>query len=264
MDQISERIQRMKALQAAKSDGSTCPNGLRKSQPIYQCTKCQDQEGYIARDKNGYEVWCWCECHVQRRVERLFKYSRITNEFRRLSFESFILDGRPQPVKNAFACAKAYLEYFSRLRSGRNNSIALLGKSGSGKTHLLIAVANSLLSQGVGVLYFPWIEGMNDLKSNFEVISDKVQQLKQVEVLFIDDLFKGRKTVTDFQLEQLFDMINYRYLNHLPIMVSSEKDIDQLCTIDEAIGSRIYEMCKDFTVILKGDKSLNYRIAGKL
>jgi len=165
-------------------------------------------------------------------------------------------------VKNAYACAEAYLKYFPQLRSSRSNSIALLGKPGSGKTHLLIAIANNLLGQGVGVLYFPWVEGFNDLKSNFDAIQDKIHRIKQVEVLFIDDLFKGRRQITDFQIEQMFEIINYRYLNHLPIMISSEKDIDQLCEIDEAIGSRIYEMTKNFTVVLKGDKRLNYRIVG--
>lgn len=261
MEQVRKRIQRLKALQEEKSDGSTSLNGSTKDSAV-ECPKCQGREGYIDHDENGYEIWRWCDCREKKRIQRLFQYSRITDEFRKLTFDNFILADRPQVVKNAYACAEAYLKYFPQLRSSRNNSIALLGKPGSGKTHLLIAIANKLLGQGVGVLYFPWVEGFNDLKSNFDAIQDKIHRIKQVEVLFIDDLFKGRRQITDFQIEQMFEIINYRYLNHLPIMISSEKDIDQLCEIDEAIGSRIYEMCKDFTVVLKGDKRLNYRIVG--
>jgi len=58
-------------------------------------------------------------------------------------------------------------------------------------------------------------------------------------------------------------VINYRYLNHLPVMVSSELTVDELCDIDEALGTRIYQMCQDFTVVIKGDrKQLNHRLVG--
>ena len=46
----------------------------------------------------------------------------------------------------------------------------------------------------------------------------------------------------------MFEIINYRYINKLPIIVSSEYSIDELLNFDEAIGSRIYEMCKDYLV----------------
>lgn len=244
----------------AKSGGSQKTECYQERQK-YECSSCRDMEGFIVRQEDGTEVWRWCDkCHQEKYIQRLFKYSRITDEFRKLSFQNFVLDGRPEIVHAAFQCAEMYLETFDAIRSSRKNSIALLGQPGSGKTHLLIAISNELLKQGVGVVYFPWVDGMNDLKGNLSIINDRIYHLKTVQVLFIDDLFKGRKTVTDFQLEQLFEIINYRYLNHLPIMVSSEKDVDQIMDIDEGIGSRIYEMCKDFTVVLKGDKNLNYRL----
>jgi DNA replication protein DnaC len=197
---------------------------------------------------------------LSKRIERLFKTSQITEEFRNLTFENFNLLGRPSLVQDAFNCAEAYLDCFQGIRGERQNSIALLGQPGSGKTHLLISIANALLDQGIGVLYFPWVEGLNDLKDDFSKTNEKVEQLKEIDVLFIDDLFKGRRTVTDWQLEQLFEIVNYRYLNHLPMLISSEKDIDQICDIDEGIGSRIYQMSKDFTVVLRGEKNLNYRL----
>jgi DNA replication protein DnaC len=197
---------------------------------------------------------------LSKRIQRLFKTSQITEEFRKLTFENFSLNDRPQLVQDAFQCAKSYLEYYQDLKGERQNSIALLGQPGSGKTHLLTSIANALLDQGVGVIYFPWVEGLNDLKDDFSQLNEKVKQLKEIEVLFIDDLFKGRKTATDWQLEQLFEVVNYRYLNHLPILISSERDIDEICDEDEGIGSRIYQMSKDFTVVLKGEEGLNYRL----
>jgi DNA replication protein DnaC len=86
----------------------------------------------------------------------------------------------------------------------------------------------------------------------------KINKMQTINVLFIDDLFKGRAQPTPFQLEQMFAIINYRYMNHLPMLISSEKSIQEIIAFDEAIGSRIYEMTREYRVELKG-KDLNYR-----
>jgi len=205
-------------------------------------------------------VWTICECKEKRLIERLFSSSQITPQFQQKSLADFQLGNRPQMIIDAYHCTKAYVESFSDVRDGRQNSISLLGMPGSGKTHLLMAAANQLLADGVGVLYFPWVEGFNDLKANFDLLEDKIYRMQTVDVLYIDDLYKGRGKPTEFQTEQLFAIINYRYLNNKPIMISSERDVEEMCGFDMATGSRIYEMCKDFTVVLKGDMKLNYRL----
>lgn len=216
----------------------------------------------MVRDEDGYERWRFCECRELKRVERLFSSSQITEAYQKLGFKNFRTQGRPQPIVDAYTCASTYFKNFHEIKEQRQNSIALLGVPGSGKTHLLMAVANNLLRQGVGVIYFPWVEGFNELKDNLDNLDFRIHQLQKVPVLFIDDLFKGRKIPTEFQTEQLFAIVNYRYLNNLPMLVSSERDIDELCEIDTATGSRIYEMARDYCVIMKGGSELNYRIVG--
>lgn len=216
--------------------------------------------GYIARDEEGYEVFRFCECRGKRRVDKLFQSSRITWEFQQKSLDNFELSDRPAIVKGAYLCAKSYLDTFQKIKDERQNSIALLGRPGCGKTHLLMAVANGLIREGIPVLYFPWVEGFNEIKDNLDLTEERINKMQTVDVLFIDDMWKGRKEPTPFQLEQMFAVINDRYLNKKPVMISSERDIDEMCAIDEGIGSRINEMCRDFRVVLKGDRSLNYRL----
>lgn len=226
----------------------------------FECDVCEDREGFIVKD-NGHEFWRQCDvCFQKKKVRRLLKSSQITDRFRQeYTFNSFVVNERPEVIYLAYETARSYFKGFEKIITKRQNSIGLFGNPGSGKTHLLGAITNNFLARGIGVVYFPWVEGLNDLKGDWEKINTKVDQLKNAEVLFIDDLFKGRKAVTDWQLEQLFEIINYRYLNYLPIMVSSEKNIDQLMDIDEGIASRIYEMTKFYTVTLEG-ANLNYRI----
>jgi DNA replication protein DnaC len=191
----------------------------------------------------------------------MFAASRITDEFRIKSFEDFKTDGRPQIVIDAKVCAESYFDEFESIREQRKNSIALLGLPGCGKTHLLMAVANGLIKKGIPTIYFPWVEGFNELKDNLDELDNRIGLLQKIDVLYIDDMWKGRREPTPFQIEQAFAIINYRYLNKLPILVSSEYDIDAMCKFDMAIGSRIYEMAKDFCVVIQGSpKELNYRL----
>lgn len=195
------------------------------------------------------------------------KSSDITEEFKKLGFKNFITDGKPQVIKEAFDCALEYFQEFDAIKRLRQNSIALLGQPGAGKTHLLTAIANNLINRlHVPVLYFPYVEGFNDLKDDFDKLEEKSERMKKIDVLFVDDLFKPAKSkprATDWQVEQMYAVINHRYLNHMPIMVSSELTVDELCNIDEALGTRIYQMCQDYTVVIQGDrKVLNHRLEG--
>lgn len=197
----------------------------------------------------------------------MMRASQITDEFRKLGFKNFNLEGKAPIIKDAYECALEYFQEFENVRKRRKNSIALLGQPGAGKTHLLTAVANNLMrKKNVPVLYFPYVEGFNDLKDDFDKLEAKLEYMKTIDVLFIDDLFKptgNKPRATEWQIEQMYAVINYRYLNYKPIMVSSELTVDELADVDEALGTRIYEMCSDFTVVIKGDrKKLNHRLVG--
>ena len=232
----------------------------------HECPKCKDQLGYIEGEWPN-EVWKRCSCIEWRRAQRLMKSSDITDEFKKLGFKNFQTEGKLPVIQDAYDCALEYFQEFQQIRSERANSIALLGQPGAGKTHLLTAISNNLITKlQVPVLYFPYVEGFNDLKDDFDKLEEKLERMKQVDVLFIDDLFKpvkGKPRATEWQAEQTYSVVNYRYLNHKPILVSSELTVDELIDVDEALGTRIYQMCQDFTVVIKGDKKiLNHRLAG--
>ncbi|SDI87694.1 DNA replication protein DnaC [Alteribacillus bidgolensis] len=215
------------------------------------------------------EVWVQCSCIEWRRAQKLIRSSEITEEFRKLGFQNFRTKGKPELIRGAYECALSYFQRFQEIKDLRQNSIALLGRPGSGKTHLLTAISNNLIrKKQVPVLYFPYLEGFNDLKDDFDKLEEKMDRMKKADVLFVDDLFKptGRDKkprATDWQIEQMYAVINHRYLNHLPVLVSSEMPIDQLVEIDEALATRIYEMCRDYLVLIQGDKfQLNHRLEG--
>lgn len=85
-----------------------------------------------------------------------------------------------------------------------------------------------------------------------------ISKFQNCDILLIDDLFKGK--VNDSDVNIMFEIINYRYINNLPMIINSEFLIDRLLYFDEAIGSRIYEMCRDYLVQIKHDIKNNYRL----
>ena len=76
-------------------------------------------------------------------------------------------------------------------------------------------------------------------------------------VLFLDDFLKGNPTPAD--LKYIYKIINQRYLQGKPIIISTEKTPREIIQWDEAVGSRIIEMTQG-NIITFEKGSLNYRI----
>lgn len=222
------------------------------------CQRCGGQ-GFILDDA-GTTAW-ECSCQQLRRMERLFKASKITPAFRAKSFANFKTAGRPPIIATMLKCAIDYVDKLPQL--GENNWLALLGEPGSGKTHLAMAAANALLTQGVQPLYFPHVEGMGELMSGIDdnSISKKTGAMKTVPLLVWDDFLKtlmgGRPK--EFEMRVAFEVINYRYLNLLPTVISSEHSPQALLGLDKATASRIIERSKGHLTMTQGE-GLNYRL----
>ena len=53
-----------------------------------------------------------------------------------------------------------------------------------------------------------------------------MNRYKNARVLLVDDLFKGSITGSDVNI--MFEIVNHRYFNNLPVIVSSEKSVEEL------------------------------------
>lgn len=227
----------------------------------YKCTKCRDML-FIINDNEATP----CECRAIRIAKEMLEKSGISKEFRKKNFENFNYSIDRQ-VLMGYTSAMTYTkEMISNNQQNKNmnfekeSSIIFMGQVGSGKTHLSLSIANKLLSNGIGVLYMSYREVMTAIKQNMlDESSYKkiVNKYKNAKILLIDDLFKGNLTKSDINI--MFEIINYRYFNNLPMIISTECSRNVLLSIDEAIGSRILEMCKNNIVEFYG-RSLNYRL----
>jgi DNA replication protein DnaC len=153
-----------------------------------------------------------------------------------------------------------FAETFESHGEEEANSLLLCGQVGAGKTHLGAACSMQLMGRGIPVVYMGYRDEMTSLKSKIideKAYSDTVNRFKTAKVLFIDDFIKGKTTESDVNI--VYEIVNYRYNNHLPMIVSTEKLLEDLIVFDEAIGSRLIEMCRGYIVVFEG-KKLNYRL----
>lgn len=215
-------------------------------------------------DENNYAIKC--ECVAKNLSQSIVELAGINLEDGAKSFKNF--------KKSTFANinfakenASLYVTEFKNHEKKRYNSICFIGVVengekkgvGTGKTHLAIAITNNLLHKGVAVKYFSYREEITKIKqtvTDHETYQREINKWKNARVLFIDDLFKGRTTEAD--VNAIFEIINHRYLNRLPMIITSELNLNSLDCVDQAITSRIYEMSRGFFNEMGGDNA-NFR-----
>lgn len=226
----------------------------------YECKKCMDT-GFLCRtDENGCEINYRCDCFAIRQARKKMMHSGISSEFQKKTFDNFYTKNNAQLTK-AKTKAIQYVKNFRQTEHDRYNSIMFCGQVGAGKTHLGTAVCSELMNSGVAVIYMAYRNAVTKLKQNITDEKEYSRELNQytvAQVLYIDDLLKGRLTETDINI--LYEIVNYRYMNNMPIIISTEKEPNDLLIFDEAIGSRLIEMCRGNIVQLHG-KELNYRLS---
>lgn len=224
---------------------------------LYKCQYCKDTTWIIEVGKGARR----CKCFEVEMIKEQWRASGLKINDLDKTFKTY--ETFNEITKQLKATTTNYYLRFKEIEKTNNNSILLCGDPGAGKTHLCIALANNFLKKdGKRVIYMAWVDAIKELKQSSmdkENYNKLINKYKNVEILLIDDLFKGGVTEADIRIA--FEIINHRYINKLPMLVSSELTIKDILNRDEAIGSRIYDMAKGFIVEVKGNGTENnYRL----
>ena len=229
------------------------------SKTLYECELCKDTGWIEKRRADGSRVYSSWHCREELKVKNQWKAAGINLELSQLTFRNF--QENNEFSKRIKSAAIAYYNNFKDIWKDRHNSIMFLGQAGSGKTHISIALAINLLNSKANVVYMPYRDTIVNIKQNIldkDSYMESLLKYKQCQVLLIDDLYKGKVSSSDINI--MFEIVNYRYLNHLPMIISSELSFKEILDYDEAVGSRLYEMSKDFIVTMDKEISKNYRL----
>lgn len=210
-------------------------------------------------DEDGREVARRNDNYFMAVTTDMINACGISEAFMQKSFDNFESGNNPALI-NAKRAAVDYAENFERIEHSRNNGLMLCGQVGSGKSHLGVAICRELLKKRVRVLYMPYVSGMTDIKQKVTdetLYNAAMRKYKTARVLYIDDFLKSAPTDADRKI--IYELVNYRYMNNLPVMLSSEKMPSEIIQFDEATGTRLAEMARGRIICLKG-RELNYRM----
>ena len=224
------------------------------------CKKCLNRGSIAIPKEEGGIMMQECSCMTTRRALRKMERSGLKNVIRDMTFDRFrATEGWQEHIK---AAAMAYAETME-------GWLLFCGQVGSGKSHLCTAVCRHRLLKGEEVRYMPWRDDIAALKAmsldNAER-SQMISDLKNAPILYIDDLFKSGRTAdgtanpTGADVSIAFEIINYRYINHLPTILSTEKTPAELLAIDEATASRIIERASGNILNISRNPERNYRL----
>lgn len=227
----------------------------------YDCPKCLNRGIYAVPNGDGVIIH-ECVCMKARRGMVRLEQSGLKKVIEDLTFENFCAtDGWQQRVKQGAMDFAAKPEGW----------LLFCGQVGCGKTHLCTAVSRQLLLAGYEVRYAPWRDEVAQLKA-LSLDSERrgvlLRELKKSQVLYIDDFFKSGKGIdgmsnpTRADVDLAFEIINFRYINNMTTIISTEKSPAELWDIDEAVASRIMEKAKKHIFQIKQNPSRNYRLKG--
>jgi DNA replication protein DnaC len=145
--------------------------------------------------------------------------------------ETFPVDVQHKALAQALADAERYAE-------APRGWLYLCGPCGAGKSHLAAAIAHQLAVGGWGVAYASVPELLRFVRRGFShgAADERLDALMQIDTLILDDL--GAEYLTPWAAEQLFLVLNVRYLTDRATILTSN---DRLEALPTRLTSRIQE-----------------------
>ncbi len=132
--------------------------------------------------------------------------------------------------------------------------VTFMGDNDVGKTHLAVAICKAWMEQGVAAKYTYVPLLMAELKEGFskhagDDYNIRFKRFCNVPLLLLDDL--GKEYSTPWVLEKLETLIDYRLMNKLSLVVTTNNTIDEL---PSGLGSRLVRHPNTKLVVIQAEE----------
>lgn len=230
------------------------------------CPLCEGSGWKTVRDGSDRRV-TRCDCRLKARSETLLTAAHIPKRYEHCELSSYTTDfpGAHGSLALAHIGATRFVEEFDP-RSG--TGLLLIGKIGTGKTHLAVGILKELiLGRGVPCLFCDYRELLKQIQNSYNASVqatelDVLRPVFDVEVLFLDEL--GAVKPTEWVWDTVSLILNTRYNNNRTTIITTNFDDRPAAgangslsavraavreeTLGDRIGermrSRLHEMCR--------------------
>jgi DNA replication protein DnaC len=208
-----------------------------------------------------------CDCQLRARNQSLLAAANIPRRYEHCELASYTTDfpGAHPSLEFAHLAAEKFAqEYDPRDGTG----LLIIGKIGTGKTHLAVGIIKDLLlNKGVGCLFCDYRELLKQIQNSYNVTVqttelDVLRPVFETEVLVLDEL--GAVKPTEWVWDTVSLILNTRYNNNRTTIittnfedqpaggangtVSMARNASRSETLVDRIGermrSRLHEMCR--------------------
>jgi len=204
---------------------------------VYRC-RCE----YNERIKLYEEIE---EEERRRKIQNIFEGAKIPRRYASLDIKDFDTS-RP----GAEDALKKVLQYIENIEENvkEGKGMVLWGGTGTGKTLLAVATLKAAMNRGYTGLFQNAPELMyhfNSTYSTAETERDIIDALRNVDVLVLDDLDKGKWT--EKVSERIYVIINARYGGVKPTLITTNLDPRSLL---ELVGEPIFDRIRECSIFV--------------
>lgn len=207
----------------------------------YHCPKCSDT-GYCS----GVVCDCLRQVYGRLAADEFNKNSQVSLS----TFDTFDLTYYSGEAYDTMARILNFTKKYAESFPDDPRSIFMTGRTGLGKTHLSLAIADKVLKNGYSVVYDSAINILRKIeKEHFGRSSDAetIETVLNTELLILDDL--GTEYETPFYKSTIYNIINTRLNSRRPTIISTNLDFVGIRNhYEERIVSRIASayVCLEF------------------
>ena len=225
-------------------------------EPVYRCSVCQDK-GYT-----GEPIREMCDCMRKRFHEKIRESIGLkadgTETFENYDenlFSDEKLPGKSYSQKSLTAMVRDRCKQWAETYPENDiRDILLMGQTGLGKSFMMRAMAERLVSRDVPVLMISaWRFIEIARKSMFGDGEDEMNELFETEVLLLDDL-GSEPMMNNITVEQIFNLINERQNSGKATIISTNLNKSEFRErYTERVASRMMDARQSLVLTLMGD-----------
>lgn len=237
-----------------------------KGMPVDVCPIC-DGTGWKIVERAGLSGAETCSCAVAARPGIVRQAAGIPLNYERVTLENFQIP-QDNPIAKA-GLGSVLMQVRSFLRefpAGDRPGLLLAGDTGTGKTHLAVAVLKVLIERGHEGLFFDYQDLLNRIRAGYDSASgasdrEAYRSAMDTEVLLLDDL--GSHRVTEWVEDTITAIVTHRCNQRKVMIATTNLELDDTGgiayataggiqvrrkSLADVIGararSRLFEMCR--------------------
>jgi DNA replication protein DnaC len=209
-----------------------------------QCPTCTDERLRAEREQRDARKRADAEADRVLHVRSMKRLAAIPARYADKGFDDFV----PTTPKSrtALAVARKFAETIAAGTAPKGASLLLIGRPGTGKTHLAAAISHAITDSGRGVRYTTVSDLSRRIRATYgrdvEEREDEIfEEMTRTQLLIVDEL--GAGVPSEHERKIVFEVIDTRYRELRPVVLISNLPLEELARVmGERVVDRLREM----------------------